>query len=380
MATATSSIPFSIGSGGSSLSRPKTIAIALETTGPGGAETMVLGLATALTDRGHRTVLIGPSGGEGWLRDQAAASGLPWRSLDVRGPSDVSAVSRLARILVDEGVEVLHSHEFTMAVFGAAASGLTGVRHVITMHGGEYFAGTARRRVLTRAALTVSHASVTVSHTSRTRLAGLLSMSADRIGVVYNGLSPQPGERSRTRDSLGVSAECVMLAVGNLYPVKGHGVLLEAMARMRSSAPARLWVAGRGAELQALEQRASELGLAERVSFLGFRSDVADLLAAADIFVMPSLSEGLPMAVIEAMFASRPIVASAVGGIPELVRDGVTGLLVPPEDPDALAAALDRVASDPELRGSLGEAAARVADARLSKETMATRYSELYSG
>ena len=131
-----------------------------------------------------------------------------------------------------------------------------------------------------------------------------------------------------------------MVAVGNLYPVKDHATLLRALARLPA---ARVAIAGRGDQEEPLRRLAAELGLSDRVHLLGLRDDVETVFAAADVFVQPSLSEGLPLAVLEAMANGLPVVATRVGGIPEAVVDGKTGLLVPPGDPAALAAALAAV-------------------------------------
>ena len=140
----------------------------------------------------------------------------------------------------------------------------------------------------------------------------------------------------------------------------------------------RLAIAGRGEEEAALSELAGELGLSRRIHLLGYRSDIADVLAAADVFVMPSLSEGLPLALLEAMFAAKPVVASDVGGIPEVVRAGQEALLVPPGNAEALEKAIETVLSDSSLRDALGAAARRRVEARYTVAAMTDAYEELY--
>jgi glycosyltransferase involved in cell wall biosynthesis len=184
------------------------------------------------------------------------------------------------------------------------------------------------------------------------------------------------------RRELGVLPnELLIVAVGNLYPVKGHAVLLRALAGLVHDAPATPWrlaIAGRGEAEAALRSFASEAGIADRVHLLGFRTDVADILAAADVFVMPSLSEGLPLALVEAMSASLPIVASDVGGIPEVVERDAEALLTPPDDAGAIAEALARLLADADMRAALGAAAGRRALRDFGVERMGDAYERLY--
>jgi glycosyltransferase involved in cell wall biosynthesis len=168
----------------------------------------------------------------------------------------------------------------------------------------------------------------------------------------------------------------VLLCLARLHKRKGIDVLLRALGGM--SARPRLWIAGDGPERGALEALAHETGVDAQVQFLGMRSDAADLLAGCDVFVVPSRSEGLGVVALEAMAAARPVVASAVGGLAHAVVEGRTGLLVSPEDPDALARALARVIEDPALRESLGDAGpGRVAEGFLA-EQMVEAYESLY--
>jgi glycosyltransferase involved in cell wall biosynthesis len=172
----------------------------------------------------------------------------------------------------------------------------------------------------------------------------------------------------------------LLVAVGNLYSVKGHRYLIEAMGMLRGRYPRlHLAICGRGELGDALSALAREKGLAGRVHLLGLRSDVAAILSGADTFVLPSLSEGLPLALLEAMFARRPIVASAVGEVSAVLEQGEAGLLVEPGNAGALAAALDRLLSDANLASALGARAARRADAEYQVTQMVRRYAQIYS-
>jgi L-malate glycosyltransferase len=356
------------------------VALMLESDGPGGAETMLLHLAEELRRRGSDVCPVGPHAGCGWLADEFRARGFQPEVFTLRKPLDWSCVRGIEAMLRRRRVDVVHSHEFTMAVYGSVAARRMGLPHVITMHGGTGFADRWRRRAALRWAVRSSRVAA-VSEPTRSQLAAALALPESRIEVVPNGIAFQPGQRDRVRAELGLDEdEHLILAVGNLYPVKGHIVLLEALALLRDGDGPR-WrvaIAGRGGEETALRGFAHDHGFGHRLHLLGYRADIPDLLAASDLYVMPSLSEGLPMAMIEAMFAARPVVASAVGGIPDVVTHGTHGLLVPPGDPAALREALSRLLGSPAERQQQATAAYRRAAEEYGVEQMVDRYERLY--
>jgi glycosyltransferase involved in cell wall biosynthesis len=206
----------------------------------------------------------------------------------------------------------------------------------------------------------------------------------ESVTVIPNGVPVELYGREHpdgVRRELNLPEEsAVLVTVANLRPVKGHEDLLRAVALLRRSHPGlRLLLAGRdGGILPRLQSLARELDLGERVIPLGERRDVPRLLAAADVAVQPSHREGFPNAILEAMSAGRPVVATAVGGNPEALRDGIDGFLVPPRDPPALAAAIDRLLSSPELRRRMGESARRRVEAEFSMERMVQRVAAWY--
>jgi glycosyltransferase involved in cell wall biosynthesis len=359
----------------------RTVALMLESDGPGGAERVVMELADELRRRGREVVPVGPSDGCGWLAGEFRSRGYIPEQFHLRAPLDPFCVSGLVGMLRRRNVDVVHSHEFTMAFYGSAAARVLRLPHVITMHGGMGFATRARRRIAMRWACRNSRFVVAVSEPTRAALSSALRLPAETIRVVPNGLRFGMGERGRVRAELGLADdEALILAVGNLYPVKGHIVLLRAMEALERSGVSRwrLVIAGRGEEEAALRRFADESGFPDRLHLLGYRSDIHDLLAACDIFAMPSLSEGLPMALLEAMSAGRPVIASAVGGIPDVVTHAEHGLLVPPSDPDALRDALWRLLGSPAERQRLAAVAYQRANAEYGVEQMADRYEELY--
>lgn len=357
----------------------RRIALMLESDGPGGAEQAVLHLGEALRRRGHQVIHVGPAHSIGWLGAEFRARGFESHGVSPRKPVDWKFVTALRRLFRAERVDLVHSHEFTMAVYGSIAARLEGVRHIITLHGGTRLTAARRRRLAVRLALRLSAATVAVSEAWRRNLAGTLGVSASRLITIHNGVPIRPGNRDATRAALGIApGEVLLLAVGNLEPWKGHRYLLQAAEMLPDCC--RIIIAGGrgGAEAPDLSQMAESAGLRGRVQILLERNDVPDLLAAADLFVMPSLFEGLPLALLEAMFAGCAIVASSVGGIPEAIQDGRDGALVPPADPEALRAALGALVYDEPLRARFGTAARARADAEFTIDAMTTGYEALY--
>jgi glycosyltransferase involved in cell wall biosynthesis len=224
-----------------------------------------------------------------------------------------------------------------------------------------------------------------VSDFVRRRLVQCDHVPSSKVTVLYNGidLSRFQGEETATaevRERLGVAPEhCLVVTVGQLIDFKGIHVLVDAAARLRSNRPVTVLVVGEGARRAALEAQAARLGVSERCRFLGRRDDVADILRAADLFVLPSVwDEALGYAIVEAMAAGRAVVATRAGGIPEVVQDGETGLLVERGDADALAAAIETLVVDDARRSAMGRRGREVAHARFSIEVAIEQTVALY--
>lgn len=360
------------------------IAQLIESDGPGGAESVVLELCTELRRRGHevRPVIFG--GGEGWLSGKLSGRDFEVYLPILRSslPIDGRVLSALCAWIREHEISLLHAHDFTMSVYAAFAGFLTGVPHVITLHGGKYFATAWKRKMALKLAAAKARATVGVSQATCDHLATTLSLPSGKVQLVANGVSPSRGDRAKARRALGLSEnDRLILAVGNLYEVKGHRILVDAAARLAALEGLPAWrvaIAGRGDEEGRLREQIRQHGLDAQVELLGLRDDIGDLLAAADIWVMPSFSEGLPMALLEAMFAQLPIVCSAVGGIPDLLSAGPAGLLVPPNDSAVLAVALQRLLLDSNSGAALATRARELAEAQYSVAAMADRYETLY--
>jgi glycosyltransferase involved in cell wall biosynthesis len=336
--------------------------------GMSGGEVQVLGLVRHLAAAGDRqAVAADPRGG---LARAAAALGVAVLPLRIRNHLDVVAGRRLAGLLASGGYDIVHFHT-ARAHAMSAFIGRSPARRIVTrrmdyrLRGGSY-----ARWLYNRG----TDAVVAISEGVRSALVAS-GVRADRIVVVPSGVdvtrfAAGAARRVAERARLGIGpGEFVVAIVGALEERKGHVTLLEALALVREP-PVRLLCAGSGSLAAALAARADALGIAERVRFLGHVDDVPGLLAAVDAVAMPSRHEGLGVAALEAMAAARPLVATRVGGLPEVVGADA-GLLVDADDPVALAAALTRLAREPATARAFGEAGrARVAE-RFTLDAMA---------
>ena len=353
----------------------------IESDGPGGAERMLASMVTELQSAGSENLVIAPAAGEGWIARELIRTGARVE-LFRAGLTSVTFVRWLMDTLRRYDIDLVHSHEFTMAAYGAWAARLVRIPHLFTMHGSRYYAGRLQRRIALRLAAFFSSSIVTVSQSLGRYLARDLFIRPSHIVTIPNGVRlPALPTQSSLREELGLqSSDHLAVAVGNLYPVKGHSYLLEALALLATRCPRlHVAIAGRGQLEQQLRERARELQVSDRFHLLGLRSDIGNVLAGADVFVLPSLSEGTPLALLEAMLTGRPIIASAVGEVPIVLDGGRVGLLVPAADAAALARALEALLSDPARSRELGAAARMRVTEAYGFDAMMSSYLALYT-
>jgi glycosyltransferase involved in cell wall biosynthesis len=356
------------------------IAHLIESDGPGGAERMVADLARELQQAGARNIVVIPANGEGWLARQLAGSGVGIEYFRLDRPISLSCARWLSNVFRRHRIALAHCHEFSMGVYGAWAAWQTGVPHLVTMHGGRYYADRLRRRLALRLSATLGGRMVAVSRELAGQLGRDLWLPASQIATIANGVRYVSATRSTLREELNLASEDrLMIAVGNLYPVKGHRFAVEALALLRERHPRlHLAIAGRGEAAEALRIQAEELGVAGQLHLLGLRADVPNVLAGADIFVLPSLSEGLPLALLEAMFSACPIVASDVGEIRTVLADGAAGMIVPKGDAQALATAIGKLLEEPAGAREHATRAKRRAASEYDISTMVAKYAAVY--
>lgn len=324
----------------------------------GGAERHVLSLARGLAGRGHDVrVFCHP---RGRLRRDAERSGLRAVALGTAGQTDPGAALRLAWQVRRWRPDVLHLHTPKDYLIGTLAGRLTAKTAVVLTRHLLLPVRPHMRRLYNG-----SDAVICPCRALRDQLASE-GVAPDKLELVYGAVDLEPflhpsDGSGQLRRELGLGESDTIIGIlGRLVPGKGHGVLLEAVSRLGvSPAGPKLLIIGDGPERSALQAQAVRLGLSGQVVFAGFRTDVPAVLSALDVVVLASThTEVLPLSVMEAMAAGRAVVATSVGGVPEIVEDGRSGLLVPPGDADALATALRRLIADPALRAELGRAAA----------------------
>ena len=323
---------------------------------------------------------------EGPLYGEMASCGLPLTSYPIQGflrPGTVRQQLRFAAYVKRQAIDIVHAYGFYPIVFAVPVARLAGAPVVLASIRDSGDPWTRAQRLVQTCASRLAHC--VLVNASAVRASFREGGHARRaIAVIRNGVdverfAPRPPDEA-LRSSLGLPSRApLVVAVSRLNPMKGIDDLLKAAALLEGRFDeARFVIVGDGASRRDLEEQARLLGLAGRVLFTGTRLDVAAILSQAAISVAPSLSEGLSNVVLESMAAGVPVVATRVGGTPELLEDGVTGLLVPPCDAPALAVAIGRLLEDEPLARRLGEAARARAVDRFSMQHMVRQTEELY--
>lgn len=359
----------------------KNVLHLIETSGPGGAENMLISLVKNLDRSRYRSFVCLLR--DGWLKTQLERLGIETIVVPQHCSLDVLWLFRNYRLLKHRSIHVMHAHEFAMNVYGSFLSSVTGIPIVATVHGKNYFWVKWRRRLAYRFVARQS-VMVGVSEDLKQFLTQRAAIHPDKVRIVHNGVDLYRYAESDRPNTIRKELEIndnqpVIGTVGNLYAVKGQTYLLRACVVVARAFPDfMLLVAGRGDQLGALEEEARGLGILRNVRFLGFREDIPCLLQAMDVFVLPSFSEGLPLSILEAMALGKPVVASNVGGIPEVVKDGMTGYLVPPKDPEALAEKILLLLHHPQLAADLGRSGRKRVQEAFSLEQMIQEYQSLY--
>ncbi len=355
----------------------------------GGLERIVVEMVRRGPEHGFTSQVATLSPG-GELAALVEKLGGRWCSLDKRAGLDWRLVGRIRKLARRMDADLLHAHNEGAGLYAGLAGRLGGRPVLCTRHGLSFGAG-SRGAWLRRAAGWLCRRTVCVGRDVLRLAREKDHLPASRLALIPNGVdcevfAPDPAARDRLRSELGVEpGQPVVISVGRLAPEKDYGLLLAAMAVMEkggraAGAQALLLLVGQGPERPGLEKLAGELGLGSRVRFLGDRRDVPALLNAADVFALSSLSEGVPMALLEAMSCGLPVAATAVGGVPEVVEHGRNGLLVHRREAADLAQALSQLLDEPDRARELGRAARERVLEHFSLEAMLGAYAALYRG
>lgn len=368
----------------------KTIMHLIATNFRGGPEKQIIEHLKRL-DRGRFRGIIASfleKGGGNETLEQAKANGIESNGIPMSGPLDFKALASLSRLIREQGADIVCAHGYKSTVMGWLVARRAGIPVISFSRG--YTAEDRRvafyewveRRVLGRV-----DGVVAVSDGQRKKLEGM-GVKARRSWTVHNAVSINSraagnGEKIR-KDvfaRLGVPEGSIMVvSAGRLSPEKGHKDLVQAISMLNGSVGTAVFVfCGDGVLKKELEAQAERLSVDKQCRFVGFRKDINDIFKAMDLLVLPSLTEGLPNVVLEAFSNARPVVATSVGGVPELVEDGVSGILVPKERPDMLANAISKCLSSADMRAAMGLAGYRKVSSEFTFEDQTRRLEGIYA-
>jgi len=362
----------------SSLTPPVNLLFLITDLKYGGAQTVLLYLLDYLDLEKYHPQVACLYGGDLPVAAALRAKGICVTDLKMSHSWRLDALWRLYRLLRREQVTILHASLFHASLAGRLVGRLARVPVILTWRQNVSLGG-RWREVINKWTSKLDDFVVAVSEPARQAELKNAGFPKEKIELIYNCIDidlytqTEPGEWEAMRESFGIPPNTFLIGfVGRLHLQKGIDTLLEAFSQFAGDhTEARLLIVGDGELRSRLEIMAGSLGISGQVKFVGVRRNIPEILASLDLFVLPSRWEGLPLALLEAMAACLPVVATAVGGTPEVVIDGETGLLVPPGDPDALAQAIVFLIENPELRKKMGQAGRkRVAEHFTIQETV----------
>lgn len=351
----------------------------------GGTERVIFNLARHFHGRDyavHVATLMGP----GTLQELLAAEGVPATHLEMRSKIDVPVILRLRRLLREFEPDLFCTYLFHANHLGRIVARLSGFSRIITVQESADLWRRWHHNIPDRATAGLVSQFIANSEAVKTRFCAFARVGPERVRVIHNGIDlapyrdPDPATRAEARAELGLAeGEVAFITVAHVFAYKGYFELVAAAEEVARQHPEARWLfVGSGRADEAVRDRIRAAGLENRVRMLGIRTDVPRLLQAADGFVLPSHWEGCPLSLLEAMAAGLPVIASRVGGIPELVTEGETGLLTPPGEAGPLADAMAGLVEDGNTRASLGARGRERALAEFGLETQLERTRDVY--
>ncbi|MFC2053201.1 glycosyltransferase [Chloroflexota bacterium] len=322
---------------------------------------------------------------DGYIANEIKNLHIPVINLRMTNKGRFDIILRLSRLLHDTKPDILHTWLFHANITGRILGRLNKVPIIIASRRSVNIGGVWRETLMRRTS-GMNDKIIAVSEAARKAEIERSNVSSDKVVTIYNGLDPSPYNSVsdeaglELRNSLGIPDDALLLgAIGRLHPSKGFNDLISAMVQLKAENNSiRLLIVGEGKLLNYLKLHVYNNNLSETIKFTGMRNDIPVILSALNVLVSPSLWEGLPNVVLEAMAAGKPVVATSVGGTPEAVVDGVTGLLVPPQNPEALANAILLLLENSELRIRMGRAGRERVLNHFSIQRMVKRTEQLY--
>ncbi|HEB71325.1 MAG TPA: glycosyltransferase family 1 protein [Nitrospirae bacterium] len=367
----------------------RSIAHLIATNFYGGPEKQIVEHIKRVDREKYNLILISyiDNGASNEIIQKAENEGIRYRTVPMSAPWDIRAQWKLSKILREENIDLLCAHGYKATVMGWWVKFRLGIPVIGFSRG--YTAEdkkVAFYEWLDRCALRRLSGVICVSEGQRRRLK-TYGITPKRSWVAHNSISVDAMKKKQNgalRNSvfkrLGVSEnEKMIVAAGRLSPEKGHKYLVDAVHKMReSSFEVSIVVCGEGVCESDLKRRARKLGVYDKFRFVGFRRDINDIFNAMDLLVLPSLTEGLPNVVLEAFACKKPVVATDVGGVPEVVEDGVNGFLVPPERPDLMAEAMAKILGSADEARRMGEAGYDTVKSNFNFQNQAKKLEKIY--
>jgi len=353
-----------------------------------GAEGVIIGLANKLEQTHYNNFIVvidNVKNSHTELVSEAKKSGLRSESVPCRGRFDIRTISAIRSLVRKYKINVLHCHDYKANLYGFLASRFLGVKLVATNH--LWTSETAILRLyesIDAIMMNFFNMVVAVSDEVAAQLRPALLFNRQKIAVIYNGIDfdkytpDNNGEKIRNEFKLD-KATRIIGSVGRLSPQKGFGYLLGAARKVIEKMPKTVFlIVGDGDLIDELKNKAEDLGIRDNVIFTGKRSDMADIYAAMDIFVLSSLREGLPLVILEALAMKKPVIATDVGGVSGVISDQESGILVKPGDIDGLSGAISQLLIDENRADKLTTNGNRFVMENFSAKKMAEQYGKLY--
>jgi sugar transferase (PEP-CTERM/EpsH1 system associated) len=337
----------------------------------GGLEKVVIDLASHLNN-GKYKVVICCLDRLGDLAKEAENRGIKVIFVKRKPGIDILLPFRLSKIFKDEKIDIVHTHNHAAMLYGTLGAKLTGIHKIFnTIHGREK---KIKNACIWSMIWQMNSRIITISQDAKKELVKNSGINPGKIDVIYNGIDISRFKKSDVDSN-------IIGTVSRLSLEKDNFTMLEAFKIVTSRIDnVKLTIAGDGPLRESLKFKVESLKLEGKVQFMGFRNDIPEILSRFNVFALSSLTEGISISLLEAMASSKPVVATNVGGNPEVVVDGETGILVPPKEPERIAEAIIKILSDRDMAKRMGEAGRKTVEEKFSLERMVKEYQEIYEG
>ncbi len=347
-----------------------------------GAQSVVLNLIKNLDKERFKVSMCALQGGI--LFEETKKLGIEVELLRSKPIFDIKAVIRLTKLMKKQKIDIVHCHGFDSAYYGVLAAKLARIPVcIVTMHG-RYWSEKKRRILVSKVTVKLADTVIAISNDLRKMLLRTLKLPDEKVITIYNGIGlrkfgiEENGRQKKRELGIGFNVPVIGI-IANLRVVKGHIYFLKAASKVLKIFPdAKFILVGSGKLRKDLENLTRQLGIAKNILFLGQRRDIPSILNMLDVFALSSLSEEISLAILEAMAMRKPVVATNVGGNPEIITNSINGLLVPSKDEDALAQAIIKLLQNKELAMKIAQAAYETVREKFSLEVMMKKTENLY--